>query len=937
MGVPIHNAATRTRETPVDANDAPLARAVWTTAEQNDLPDASFAVIEEGGKKDASGKTTPRSLRHLPYKDANGKIDLPHLRNALARLPQAKLSPALKAKAQKVLDAAAKEAGVGDASDTGERAANANVATVPDSTDAARSDLVGCLFAPITRRDDDKWEVEGVLTSESVDTYGTIFDYDSAKRAVERWAGNVREQHDVHKAVGRRVQYTFDDENRQVILRAFVSKGAPDTWAKVCDGTLSGFSINAYNAKKQYRSVGNRQVPCYYDYDYGEVSLVDVPSNPDSAGSGLMICRAAAFSPIGQEEVNDVFVEPTQEPVAEVATSAVASDQAIETSASPSPTPTLSMSPVDTAIVAPTKGIAPEIAAQLSAMPQEAQEMIMRAMAMTAESVAARNAVRLPSAAETPATAPSSSSVALAAAADDGVVSDITTEAATEAATNDTQALQRMSIDTVNGAGLMGNDLAAVDDGTDNEQPIGKAMLKESGPTHTHDHAHMSDYGGMHIHSHDHTHQDGTTHSHPHMHNHAHHDHFGDGDHSHPHTHTHDHSHEYRSAAADLSRSNSTPQPVAAATPVPALAPSQSSQTADATLTTTTTAQQEQEQEQHAQARAASHAPFSGSHSHAHPAFGSQGDDAAHEHAHSHDNDANHEHAHEEEGERAVHSGDPADPEMALGVTASVEPEPMTEPETETLARAGQRISSATRTGLHEAALAILRTCDCPVCQDAISLYDPDNDGDDDIDPDGDTDNDAAGADAGARAVATTAGMKRAAAMQHITLKRAARAAIAGEVQREMAPITAAIQQLRGITARLAGVRTPDPEAAATAATATSLEPLTRMAGQLDTLRASMETVAGLVEKIAEQDARVGPVLRAADKTLGLSSNAILDASAAPRSAVASVQELPPDVLAAAYKQLQQQGVLRTQDAQIGAAASVISQSMRHGQGQAAK
>lgn len=68
--------------------------AVWTTAYVNDLPDSAFAYIMPGGKKDDEGKTVPRGLRKLPYKDKNGKVDLPHLRNALARAPQTKGIPA---------------------------------------------------------------------------------------------------------------------------------------------------------------------------------------------------------------------------------------------------------------------------------------------------------------------------------------------------------------------------------------------------------------------------------------------------------------------------------------------------------------------------------------------------------------------------------------------------------------------------------------------------------------------------------------------------------------------------------------------------------------------------------------------------------------------------------------------------------------------------
>lgn len=62
---------------------------VWSTAFVNNLPDSSFLFIQSGGKKDSEGKTTPRSLRHFPFKGPDGKIDLPHLRNAIARIPQA--------------------------------------------------------------------------------------------------------------------------------------------------------------------------------------------------------------------------------------------------------------------------------------------------------------------------------------------------------------------------------------------------------------------------------------------------------------------------------------------------------------------------------------------------------------------------------------------------------------------------------------------------------------------------------------------------------------------------------------------------------------------------------------------------------------------------------------------------------------------------------
>jgi HK97 family phage prohead protease len=73
--------------------------AQMTVASINDLPDSKFAYIEPGGKKDAAGRTMPRSLRHFPIHDAA------HVRNALARAPQspfgAKAMPKIKAAARK--------------------------------------------------------------------------------------------------------------------------------------------------------------------------------------------------------------------------------------------------------------------------------------------------------------------------------------------------------------------------------------------------------------------------------------------------------------------------------------------------------------------------------------------------------------------------------------------------------------------------------------------------------------------------------------------------------------------------------------------------------------------------------------------------------------------------------------------------------------------
>jgi HK97 family phage prohead protease len=87
------------------------AKAQWTAAFINNLPDSAFAYIEPGGSKDEDGKTVPRSKRHFPHHGTGGGVDLPHLRNALARAPQSPFGD----KALPHLRRHARAEGVGDA------------------------------------------------------------------------------------------------------------------------------------------------------------------------------------------------------------------------------------------------------------------------------------------------------------------------------------------------------------------------------------------------------------------------------------------------------------------------------------------------------------------------------------------------------------------------------------------------------------------------------------------------------------------------------------------------------------------------------------------------------------------------------------------------------------------------------------------------------
>jgi len=88
---------------------AGIQEAQWDTEYINNLPDDCFAYIEAGGQKDEQGKTTPRNLRHLPFKNAQGNLDADHVRSALSRLDQTEISSEAKAQALKKLCSAAGE------------------------------------------------------------------------------------------------------------------------------------------------------------------------------------------------------------------------------------------------------------------------------------------------------------------------------------------------------------------------------------------------------------------------------------------------------------------------------------------------------------------------------------------------------------------------------------------------------------------------------------------------------------------------------------------------------------------------------------------------------------------------------------------------------------------------------------------------------------
>lgn len=141
---------------------------------------------------------------------------------------------------------------------------------------------------PFAKVDKEQRLVSGYATLDNVDTQDDIVTAEASARAFTRARGNIREMHQP-LAVGRMVDFRedefYDAETKKfyrgIFVTARVSKGAQDTWEKVLDGTLAGFSIggNINKASNEFSKDSKKQVRIIEDYDLVELSLVDNPAN----------------------------------------------------------------------------------------------------------------------------------------------------------------------------------------------------------------------------------------------------------------------------------------------------------------------------------------------------------------------------------------------------------------------------------------------------------------------------------------------------------------------------------------------------------------------------------------------------------------------------------------------------------------------------------
>ena len=144
------------------------------------------------------------------------------------------------------------------------------------------------LSMPLTKIDKERRVVSGFASLDNVDKQDDIVTAEASMAAFAKFRGNIREMHQP-VAVGKMVNFKedkyFDPETKKfykgVFVSAYVSKGAQDTWEKVLDGTLTGFSIGGKMNKwdDAYDEKSDKTIRVIKEYDLVELSLVDSPAN----------------------------------------------------------------------------------------------------------------------------------------------------------------------------------------------------------------------------------------------------------------------------------------------------------------------------------------------------------------------------------------------------------------------------------------------------------------------------------------------------------------------------------------------------------------------------------------------------------------------------------------------------------------------------------
>jgi len=241
-------------------SDLEVVKAVWSRSYVDDLPDSAFLWVAPGGKK-SGGKTTPRDLRYFPFRDDEGEVDVPHLRNALARIPQAKhelLTAAkvkeLTAKAEKYL--AAVTAKGADTWVVAKFAEHEPHFVTPNPL-AKRATTGGPSFEVVKALEEQRIVLGPVLIPETVDLQGDIISSEAIEKAAHDWLAGINVTSKtglMHKDFDRAflvvesyvAPVDFTVEGRKILKGTWMAAFKildDETWESVKKGELRGFSI----------------------------------------------------------------------------------------------------------------------------------------------------------------------------------------------------------------------------------------------------------------------------------------------------------------------------------------------------------------------------------------------------------------------------------------------------------------------------------------------------------------------------------------------------------------------------------------------------------------------------------------------------------------------------------------------------------------------
>jgi hypothetical protein len=144
------------------------------------------------------------------------------------------------------------------------------------------------LSVPFTKVNREKRTVSGFATLDNVDQTNDVVTAEASIKAFENFRGNLREMHQplaVGKVVSFKPETYYDPASREfyngVYVDAYISKGSQDTWEKVLDGTLAGFSIGGkiIESDNEVNKATGKTVRFIKDYSLMELSIVDSPAN----------------------------------------------------------------------------------------------------------------------------------------------------------------------------------------------------------------------------------------------------------------------------------------------------------------------------------------------------------------------------------------------------------------------------------------------------------------------------------------------------------------------------------------------------------------------------------------------------------------------------------------------------------------------------------